>query len=174
MLAQTGLRFCRQSRRQKQRGYLALELLFSLLLGSTALIVLLGTLGSTLAGLSRMREELLLENARRHITLQLEKTVAFGSTQVVIKGNKISCVSLTGNKKLLIYQEKQKLLQKTTTGSGTGVNPLSLEDVQVRDWQAKARGEKQAAVTFRLCGQARELQVTQELYCYNGEVIGDE
>lgn len=168
------LRLCKHSRLRRQRGLLTLELLFSLLLGSVALLVLLRTTSSTLSGMSRIREELLLENARRHITMQLEKNIAFGATQVTVKGNKISSICLTGNKKQVVYQEKQKLLQRTTTAVGSGVNPLSLEEVQLRDWQAEALDNKRLALSFRLVRNARELQVRQTLYCYNAEVTGDE
>lgn len=173
-MVKTSLHWCRQSRLKKQQGFLTLELLCSLLLGGVALLLLLRTTSSILAGMGRVREELLLENARRHITMQLEKTLAFDAAQVKISGNKISCVGLLGNKKYLIYWEKQKLLQKTTTGAGSGVNPLSLEEVQLKDWQVRAVGTKTAALSFVLCSQNSSLTVRQQLYCYNGEVFGDE
>ena len=132
-MAKISLHLYRQFWLSKQKGFLALELLCSLMLCSVALLVLLRTTSSTIAGMGRVRDALLLENARRNITMQLEKTLAFDAAQVKISGNKISCVGLLGSKKYLIYWEKQKLLQKTTTGAGSGVNPLSLEEVQLKD-----------------------------------------
>lgn len=169
-----GLRSCGHLLLRRQKGYLLLELLFSLLLGSVALLLLLRLTSSTLANMQRVREQLLLENARRHLVMQLEKTLAFEATQVKITNNKISCISLAGNKKYLIYAEKQKLLQKTTTGAGSGVNPLSLEEVAVQEWQVEASGSKQADISFKLCGSSQQLVVRQRVYCYNAEVIFDE
>lgn len=137
-------------------------------------MVLLQTLFSTVTGLGRIQEELLLENARRHLTTQLERTLSFDTTQVTIRGNKISCVSLRGNKKYLIYWEKQKLLMKTTTNTGSGVNPLSLEEVQVKEWQVQAVGRHKAVLNYLLCTKNKKLRISQQLHCYNAEVVGDE
>lgn len=173
-MEKTGLRSCGCLALRRQKGYLLVELLFSLLLGSLALLLLVRLTSSTLVNIQRVREQLLLENARRHLVMQLEKTLAFEATQVKIKDNKISCLSLTGNKKYLIYAEKQKLLQKTTTGAGSGVNPLSLEEVGVQEWRVEALDGKQADISFKLCGASQKLLVRQRLYCYNAEVIFDE
>lgn len=164
----------RRSRLRRQNGYLLLELLFSLLLGSLALVALVQTTGGVLAGISRTHEQVQLENSRRHLTLQLEKILGYDAVQVTIKSNKISCVSLHGNKKYLIYWDKQKLLQKTTTNAGSGVNPLSLENIQLQSWKAEASGTKQADISFVLCNKTTQLPVRQRIYCYNAEVIGDE
>lgn len=164
----------RRSRLRRQSGYLLLELFFSLLLCGVALVALLKTTGGALAGISRTREQLQLEEARRHLTLQLEKTLGYDAVQITIKSNKISCVSLHGNKKYLIYWEKQKVLQKTTTNAGSGVNPLSLENIQLQSWKAEASGAKQADISFVLCNKTTQLPVRQRIYCYNAEVIGDE
>ena len=137
-------------------------------------MVLLQTTGGALAGISRTREQLQLEEARRHLTLQLEKTLGYDAVQITIKSNKISCVSLHGNKKYLIYWEKQKLLQRTTTNAGSGVNPLSLEDIKLQSWQAEAVDSKPADISFVLCSKTKQLAVRQQIYCYNAEVIGDE
>lgn len=169
-----GLRWWRRSRLRKQNGYLLLELLCSLFFGGAALLVLLRTMSGMLAGISQLREELLLESARRHLTTQLERTLALDTTQVTIRGNKISCISLRGSKKYLIYWEKQKLLLKTTTNTGSGVNPLSLEEVQVKDWQARAVDSKKAIISFSLNSKNKSLSVRQQLYLYNAEVMGDE
>lgn len=166
----TSLRLLRLLRSKKQSGYLLLELLCSLLLGSAAVLILLLATRGGVASLQRLHAQLLLENARRHITLQLEKTLAFDATKVTISGQKISCVSLQGNKKYLIYWEKQKLLQKTTTGAGSGVNPLSLEEVQVKDWQVEPLGARDAALSFTLASGAQSLAVRQRLHFYNVEV----
>ena len=168
------LRCLNRSRLRRQNGYLLLELLCSLFLGGVAIMVLLQTTGGALAGISRTREQLQLEEARRHLTLQLEKTLGYDAVQITIKSNKISCVSLHGNKKYLIYWEKQKLLQRTTTNAGSGVNPLSLEDIKLQSWQAEAVDSKQADISFVLCSKTKQLAVRQQIYCYNAEVIGDE
>lgn len=137
-------------------------------------MALLQTTGRAIAGSSRLREQLQLENARRHIMLQLEKTLGYDTIQVTIRGNKISCVSLHGNKKYLIYWEKQKLLQRTTTNAGSGVNPLSLEEIQMQSWLVEAIDSKQLVISFVLGNKTRQQAVRQRIYCYNAEVIGDE
>lgn len=168
------LRWWRYSHLRKQSGYLLLELLFSLFFGGVALLVFLRTMSGMLAGISQLREELLLESARRHMTTQLERTLTLDTTQVTIRGNKISCISLRGSKKYLIYWDKQKLLLKTTTNTGSGVNPLSLEEVQVKEWQARAVDSKKVVISFALGGKNRSLSVRQQLHLYNAEVMGDE
>lgn len=170
----TGLRLSERLRLRKQSGYLLLEILCSLLLAAVALLVLLRTTSGGVESLVRVREQLLLENARRHITLQLEKTLTLDTVKITIQGQKINCVSLHGNKRYLIYCEKQKLLQKTTTGTGSGVNPLSLEEVQVKDWRVEALTGKNAVVCFTLTRGRQKLAVRQRLHCYNAEVVNDE
>lgn len=137
-------------------------------------MVLLQTTRGVLASISKTREQLQLENARRHLAMQLEKTLSYDAVQITIKSNKISCVSLHGNKKYLIYWEKQKLLQKTTTNVGSGVNPISLEDIQLRSWQVEAVDAKQIVISFLLGNKTTQLPVRQRIYCYNAEVSGDE
>ena len=170
----TGLRLFGHSRLRKQSGYLLLETLCSLLLAAAALLVLLRTTSGGVESLVRVREQLLLENARRHIMMQLEKTLTLDAVKIVIREQKISCLSLHGNKKYLIYCEKQKLLQRTTTGTGSGVNPLSLEEVQVKDWQAEALTGRDAVVSFTLSRGKQKLAVRRRLHCYNVEVGSDE
>ena len=136
--------------------------------------MLLRTTSGGVESLVRVREQLLLENARRHITLQLEKTLTLDVVKITIRGQKINCVSLHGNKSYLIYCEKQKVLQKTTTGTGSGVNPLSLEEVQVRDWRTEALTSKEAVVSFTLTGGRQQLAVRQVLHCYNAEVVSND
>lgn len=136
--------------------------------------MLLRTISGGVESLLRLREQLLLENARRHITLQLEKILTLDATKITIRNQKISCVSLHGNKKYLIYCEKQKLLQKTTTGTGSGVNPLSLEEVQVKSWRAEALTSRDAVVSFTLSRGKQKVAVRQRLHCYNVEVGSDE
>ena len=170
----TGLRLFGRLRLRKQRGYLLLEVLCSLLLAAAALLMLLRTTRGGVESLVRVREQLLLENARRHITLQLEKTLTLDAVKITIRGQKINCVSLHGNKRYLIYCEKQKLLQKTTTGTGSGVNPLSLEEVEVKNWRAEALTGKDAVVSFTLSRGRESAAVRQRLHCYNAEVVSDE
>ena len=136
--------------------------------------MLLRTNSGGVESLVRVREQLLLENARRHIIMQLEKTLTLDAVKIVIREQKINCLSLHGNKKYLIYCEKQKLLQKTTTGTGSGVNPLSLEEVQVKDWQAEALTGRDAVVSFTLSRGRQQLAVRQRLHCYNAEVVSDD
>ena len=68
----TGLRLSERLRLRKQSGYLLLEVLCSLLLAAAALLVLLRTNSGGVESLVRVREQLLLENASRHIIMQLE------------------------------------------------------------------------------------------------------
>ena len=136
--------------------------------------MLLRTTSGGVESLVRVREQLLLENARRHIMMQLEKTLTLDAVKIVIREQKINCLSLHGNKKYLIYCEKQKLLQKTTTGTGSGVNPLSLEEVQVKDWRAEALAGRDAVVSFTLSRGRQKLAVRQRLHCYNAEVVSDD
>ena len=54
------------------------------------------------------------------------------------------------------------------------MNPLSLEEVQVKDWQAEALTGREAVISFTLSRGRQKLAVRQRLHCYNAEVVSDE
>ena len=67
----------------------------------------------------RLQDELQLQEARRHILAQLEKTVCYDAQSVRLQADgKISCRMLEGCKQVTVYSDKQGVYQRTRTRYG--------------------------------------------------------
>ena len=103
--------------------------------------------------------------------MQLEKTLGYEAVQLSVQGGgRISCKTLNGNKRLLLYCDKNVLYQKTTTGEGSGINPLSLEETKLTGWQVARVADDKLRVSFTLTSGRQSLAVTQLIICYNARV----
>lgn len=161
---------CGRHKSGKAAGYLLLDALLAVLAAAALLGFAVKATSDLGISLKTIQEQIRLQEARRHILAQLEKTLAYDATKIVLENNKINCVSLTGNKKLVIYNDKKALYQRTTTGEGTGVNPLSLEDVGVNNLQAAALDAHRLCLSFTLQVNERRRNVVQVIYCYNARI----
>ena len=121
-----------------------------------------------------LQDELQLQEARRHILAQLEKTVCYDAQSVRLQDDgKISCRMLEGCKQVTVYSDKQGIYQRTRTNKGTGVNPVSLEEVGVFGWQVRRCSPQMLCVSFDLYRNGRSMRVTQYLICYSARITDD-
>ena len=74
------------------------------------------------------------------------------------------------DKKIVIYYRNGGLYLQTTTGNGTGTNPLFIAGVQVKNWQVQRLAARSLRISFALQGQREERSFEQVLTCYNGEI----
>ena len=101
----------------------------------------------------------------------LEKQLAYNATGITITASGSICLNtITGNKKLVIYYRNGGLYLQTTTGNGTGTNPLFIEGIKVTAWQVQKISAQRLRISFALKGQNGERSFEQVLTCYNGEV----
>ncbi len=165
---------CGKHWQNKEDGYLLLETLLAFMVAAVLLGFVVQAVSSFSIGLQAADEQIKLQEARRHILAQLEKTLAYDATKISLTdGNKINVVGLTGNKKISIYNDKNALYQRTTTGEGAGVNPLSLENVKVHSFLVQALDERRLHICFTLSVHEREQKIEQVIYCYNARVGDD-
>ena len=105
---------------------------------------------------------------------QLEKTVCYDAQSVRLQADgKISCSMLEGCKQVTVYSDKQGIYQRTRTNKGTGVNPVSLEEVGVFGWQVRRCSPQMLCVSFDLYRNGRSMRVTQYLICYSARITDD-
>ena len=159
---------------RRQRGYLLTEVLLGLLLAVVLVTLVFTATGTAGRSFERLQDELQLQEARRHILAQLEKTVCYDAQSVRLQADgKISCRMLEGCKQVTVYSDKQGIYQRTRTNKGTGVNPVSLEGVGVFAWQVRRCSPQMLCVSFNLYRNGRSMRVTQYLICYSARITDD-
>lgn len=159
---------------RRQRGYLLTEVLLGLLLAAVLVTLVFKATGAACRSFDRLQDELQLQEARRHILAQLEKTVCYDAQSVSLQADgKISCRMLEGCKQVTVYSDKQGIYQRTRTNKGTGVNPVSLEEVGVFGWQVRRCSPQMLCVSFDLYRNGRSMRVTQYLICYSARITDD-
>ena len=72
-----------------------------------------------------------------------------------------------------VYSDKQGIYQRTRTNKGTGVNPVSLEEVGVFGWQVRRCSPQMLCVSFDLYRNGRSMRVTQYFICYSARITDD-
>lgn len=161
--------FGRSSR--SQQGFILVELLAALACAGLLVLLLAGAVQRSFTSLAQLEDGIRLQQGRRHLALQLEKTLGYEAVQLSVQGGgRISCKTLNGNKRLLLYCDKNVLYQKTTTGEGSGINPLSLEETKLTGWQVARVADDKLRVSFTLTSGRQSLAVTQLIICYNARV----
>ena len=122
------------------------ELLLGLLLAAVLVTLVFKATGTAGRSFERLQDELQLQEARRHILAQLEKTVCYDAQSVRLQADgKISCRMLEGCKQVTVYSDKQGIYQRTRTNKGTGVNPVSLHNIKKKnyaDYYANAQADQ--------------------------------
>ena len=145
-----------------------------LLLAAVLMMLLFRATGIAGRGFGRLQDELQLQEARRHILAQLEKTICYDAQSVSLQADgKISCRMLEGCKQVTVYSNKQGVYQRTRTNKGTGVNPVSLEGVGVFAWRVRRCSPQLLCVSFSLYRNGRSMRVTQYLICYSARITDD-
>ena len=101
----------------------------------------------------------------------LEKQLSYNATAIRIRsGGNLELDTVEGNKKLLIYYRNGGLYLQTTTGNGTGTNPLFITGVEVKDWEVEKVSAQRLRIKFTLQGEQHERSFVQLLTCCNGEI----
>ena len=170
-MEQQGL-ICWWQRTNRQRGFALVELLLALAVAGVLLTLVTVSLQRSCTVLSRLEDNIRLREGRRHILQQLEKTLGYDVLELEVLNNaRLSCKTLNGNKRLLIYCDKNVLYQKTTTGEGSGINPLSLEETKLVSWLVEPVGAGRVRLSFTLQSGRHQLEVKQLLCCYNARFL---
>lgn len=159
---------------RRQRGFLLMEAAMQIVLGTIVTCILLTAINNFCSSSSKLAAEIQLQDASRHILLQLEKNIGYIAMNIRLQNeSKIICTTLNANKQLTIYPEKHGLYQNTRTGRGSGINPLSIEGINVEDWNIKQVSERELLIKFKLSknGVTREFSHIQ--YCYNARITSD-
>lgn len=122
-----------------------------------------------------LQEEMQLQEAARHILTFVEMELAYGAVHVNVQNlKKVTYQTTSGNKQITLYCDNAGLYQRTTTGSGTGTNPASLEDITMKPWEIKKISDRAVSINMTLCASKRTRNFQRIIYCYNGEVVEDE
>lgn len=159
---------------RRQKGYLLTELLLGLLLAVVLVTLVFRATGTAGSSFAYLQDELQLQEARRHILAQMEKTVCYDAQSVSLQADgKISCRMLEGCKQVTVYSDKHGIYQRTRTNKGTGVNPVSLEGVSVSGWQVRRCSPQMLCVSFVLQRNSKSMRVTQYLICYSARITDD-
>ncbi len=158
----------------RQRGFILVDLLLALAVAGVLLTAVISCVERACASLAQLEDDIRLTEGRRHILTQLEKTLGYDVVQLTVSEDaRLSCITITANKKLVIYCDKNVLYQKTTTGEGSGINPLSLEETKLTNWQVKPAAGNRLRVSFTLSSAKHKLDVVQFITCYNARVEDD-
>lgn len=163
---------CWWQKQNKQRGFMLVELLLALAATGMLLVLVTTSLQRSCGVISRLEDNIRLQEGRRHILQQLEKTLGYDVLQLAVLDNaRLSCKTLNGNKRLLIYCDKNVLYQKTTTGDGSGINPLSLEETKLVRWLVEPVAADRIRISFTLQSGQHQLEVKQLFCCYNARFL---
>lgn len=163
---------CWWQRRNSERGFALVELLLALAAAGVLLTLVTLSLQRSYVVINRLEDNIRLREGRRHILQQLEKTLGYDVLKLeVLDNTRLSCKTLNGNKRLVIYCDKNVLYQKTTTGEGSGINPLSLEETKLVSWLVEPVGAGRVRISFTLLSGKQQLEVKQLLCCYNARFL---
>ena len=155
----------------KQGGFVLLNYAVGLAVGAVLAALVCTGLGRTALSWQRLQEQMSLAQAGSYMQTLLEKQLAYNATAITVTTNgNINLSTITGNKKIVIYYRNGGLYLQTTTGNGTGTNPLFMAGIRVNTWQVEKISAKVLRISFSLQGQRGERSVEQLVTCYNGEV----
>ena len=159
-------RLCRS-----KRGVLLVDYVMSVAVGAMLAALVCAGLGRTAISWQRLLGQLELAQAGSYMQGVLEKQLAYNATAIRIRSDgNLELDTVEGNKKLLIYYHNSGLYLQTTTGNGTGTNPLFITGVEVKDWEAEKVSAQRLRIKFTLQREQRERSFVQLLTCCNGEI----
>lgn len=123
-------------RTSKAKGYILTDVVFSL-----SVVVCLGIMCSftgsrCLQNMCYLQEQAVILDSGRNIVSILEKNLGYNARKITITADKtVKYNSIQGSKNIILYLKGKTLYQKTITGKGSGINPVSLEHIAVENWQ---------------------------------------
>jgi len=160
--------------RRLQRGYLLLELLLAFMVALLTLALAFNATSSLRYTISALHDGWQLQEAERHIAAQLEKALAYDAQSITLQsGSKISYSGIQGNKQYTLYADSRGVYLRTRTGKGTGINPVSLAEVDVSNWQVQRLAEHLLRLSYTLSINKSERQVVHYFTCYNAVIADD-
>lgn len=155
-----------------RRGFLLAEM--QLGLAASALLTML--VGNSLLFMlhtgKKVQTDIQLQESGRYMLGMLEKDIGYESASVALQqdGSAIKCRTTAGRKNFSFYREGHALYKSTSTGNGTGKNPLYLPDCAVTEWRVEKLHEKMLLVTLTLEKEGRQRTFQRLIYCVNGQV----
>ena len=159
-------RLCRS-----KRGVLLVDYVMSVAVGAMLAALVCAGLGRTAISWQRLLGQLELAQTGGYMQGVLEKQLSYNATAIRIRSDgNLELDTVEGNKKLLIYYRNGGLYLQTTTGNGTGTNPLFITGVEVKDWEAEKVSAQRLRIKFTLQREHRERSFVQLLTCCNGEI----
>ena len=159
-------RLCRS-----KRGVLLVDYVMSVAVGAMLAALVCAGIGRTAISWQRLLGQLELAQAGIYMQGILEKQLSYNATAIRIRSDgNLELDTVEGNKKLLIYYRNGGLYLQTTTGNGTGTNPLFITGVEVKDWEAEKVSAQRLRIKFTLQREQRERSFVQLLTCCNGEI----
>lgn len=157
-----------------RRGFLLAEMQFSLAVSALLAVLAGSSMMYIFDACRKVQADIQLQECGRYMFAALEKDVGAESTLIVLEqgrgGTVINCRTRMGRKSFRFHREAQALYKSTTTGSGTGKNPLYLPDCAVIGWQVQKINEKMLLITLILEKEARRRTFQRLIYCVNGHI----
>ncbi len=151
-----------------------MELLLAFIVAVVTLTLVFNATGSLRQTLTAIHDGWQLQEAERYISVQLEKALAYDAQSISLQADgKISYSGIQGNKQYTLYADSKGLYLRTRTGKGTGINPVSLAEVAVLNWQVKQLTAQQLRLSYTLAINKTERQVVQYLTCCNAVIADD-
>lgn len=151
-----------------------LELVLAFMVALLTLTLAFNATASLRLTLSTLHDGWQLQEAERHIAAQLEKALAYDAQSITLQsGTKISYSGVQGNKQYTLYSDSKGLYLRTRTGKGTGINPVSLAEVDVSNWQVQRLAGHLLRLSYTLAINKSERQVVHYFTCCNAVIADD-
>lgn len=158
---------------RNERGFLLVDFVLSLFVVALLTALVGCGLGRFAHGWQYLQEQLGLRQAGYYMQSRLEKDLGYSAVRITLATDgEISAATISGNKRLLFYQKQQGLYLNTSTGSGSGSNPLFIPDYPVSAWEVRRLDANRLYIAFTVSGSLCTRRFTQVIYCCNG-VIDD-
>lgn len=151
-----------------------LELVLAFTVALLTLTLAFNATSSLRYTISALHDGWQLQEAERHIAVQLEKALAYDAQSIILQsGAKINYSGIQGNKQYTLYADNRGLYLRTRTGKGTGINPVSLAEVDVSNWQVQRLAEHLLRLSYTLSINKSERQVVHYFTCCNAVIADD-
>lgn len=158
----------------KQRGFVLLEYVVSLAMGGLLAALVCTGLGRAALSWQHLVSQLELLQAGSYMQGVLERQLCYNATAVRLRADgNLELDTIEANKRLVVYYRNKGLYLQTTTGIGTGTNPLFITGIDVDAWRVERVSERQLRIGFTLQGQDREQRFEQLVTCLNGEITDE-
>lgn len=158
----------------RQQGYLLLELVLAFMIALLTITIAFNATASLRCTLAVLHDGWQLQEAERHIAVQLEKYLAYDARSINLQTDgKISYSGVQGNKQYTLYADSRGLYLRTRTGKGTGINPVSLSEVDVSDWQVQRWAEHVLKLSYTLSVNKTKQQIVHYFTCCNAVIADD-